>query len=323
MLDGEIDRYTLRKRYLRKDGEVVWTRLTVALVRTRAGQPQYFISVVEDIGEQVRAEQRTRELNEELEQRIQQRTAALVGMNHDLKQFAYVASHDLREPLRKLRMFGDRLRDRRGDALDERGRDYLERMRAACVRMDQLLRDLLDFSRAIGAAPREERVELDALVSEVLAGLDLRVEETGGRVIVESGLPVVRGDPTLLQQLFENLLTNALKFHRPGVPPEVRVHPAPDAPDAAALAADGAFVAVAVRDNGIGIPEDRLDTISQPFVRLHGRQEYDGTGMGLAICRRIVERHGGALRAFNRPGGGTTFLVTLAPSKEKSHVSAT
>ena len=237
------------------------------------------------------------------------RTAELKRSNAELEQFAYVASHDLQEPLRKIQAFGGRLVDRHGDAIGEQGRDYLARMQSAASRMQQLITDLLAFSRVTSKARPFAPVDLGQVAREVLGDLQARVETSGGSVEL-GALPVVHADPTQMRQLLQNLIGNALKFRRPDAPPHVALSAAvPRASPAAGTAAP--LVELRVSDNGIGFDEKYLDRIFNPFQRLHGRTDYEGTGMGLAICRKIAERHGGAITARSRDGEGATFLVTL------------
>jgi len=249
-------------------------------------------------------------LSEEAEIRIRAerelaaKAAELERSNLELEQFAYVASHDLQEPLRKIQAFGDLLVAEAGEALGGDARDYLARMRAAAVRMQSLIQDLLAYSRVSRGDPPAV-VDLARVAREVVSDLDGRVRGTGGTVEV-GVLPTVRADPTQMRQLLQNLIANALKFHRPGVPPRVAVEGGCDAPGR-----EGAACRITVRDNGIGFDEKYLDRIFTPFQRLHGRGEFEGTGMGLAICRKIAERHGGTITARSTPGEGSTFLVTL------------
>jgi light-regulated signal transduction histidine kinase (bacteriophytochrome) len=235
----------------------------------------------------------------------------LTRSNAELEQFAYVASHDLQEPLRKIQAFGDLLAATAGVALDEQGRLYVERMQDAARRMQGLINDLLTFARLTSQARAFEEVDLARVAQEVVSDLEERLRRTGGRVEVGE-LPRLQSDPTQMRQLLQNLVGNALKFHRPEVPPVVvlRYRPLRDVA-ARGRARAAALCEIAVEDNGIGIEEKYLERIFAPFQRLHGRGEYEGTGMGLAICRKIVERHGGRITAHSTPGQGTTFLVTL------------
>jgi two-component system, LuxR family, sensor kinase FixL len=232
--------------------------------------------------------------------------------NRELQDFAYIASHDLQEPLRKIQAFGDRLKAKFGSALSEEGQDYLMRMQNAASRMQTLINNLLTLSRVTTKARPFSNVDLNEILREVLGDLEVRVEQTGGRVEA-SLLPSIAGDPIQLRQLFQNLIGNALKFHKPDVPPVVRIHhkiiKSSTIFNLDSSAAD--LCQIFIEDNGIGFEEKYLETIFTPFSRLHGREEYEGTGIGLAICRKIADRHGGTITATSQPGEGTCFIVTL------------
>jgi light-regulated signal transduction histidine kinase (bacteriophytochrome) len=266
---------------------------------------------------ELRVQERTEELAQKVselegtEAELRRLTARLEVSNRELQDFASVASHDLQEPLRKIQAFGGRLAARLGEGLDAESADYLVRMQAATARMQAIIDDLLALSR-ISTQPRSVRdTSLGRVVREVLADLETRIEASGAQVTVDP-LPTLPADPTHMRQLFQNLLGNALKFVQPGVPPRVRVY--------AEAAGDGRW-RIAVQDNGIGFDEKYLDRIFTVFQRLQGRAAFEGTGIGLAICRRIVERHGGSITARSRPGEGSTFIVTLpARSQEVSEL---
>jgi light-regulated signal transduction histidine kinase (bacteriophytochrome) len=253
---------------------------------------------------------------DELEQRVRERTAELHAYmeklkesNQALQDFASIASHDMQEPLRKVVSFGNMLGQKYGDAMGEEGKDYLNRMLNATERMQSLLKSLLDYSRVTTKAEPFREVELSSLIGEVLSDLEVRIESSGG--IVELGeLPVIEADPTQMRQLFQNLIGNGLKFHKEGGKPIVKVHCSVGGPG---------LYKLTVEDNGIGFEEKYREKIFTPFQRLHGRtSQYEGTGMGLAICRKIVERHGGTIAAKSAPGQGTTFIVTLPVKKNDS-----
>ncbi len=236
--------------------------------------------------------------------------------NGELEQFASVASHDLQEPLRKVQTFGDQLQRRYAHQLDDEANDYLQRMRNASARMSTLIDDLLRFSRVTTHAKPHVAVDLNRIAHDVLLDLETRVAETGGTVEL-GDLPVVQADPTQMRQLLQNLIGNALKFHRPGVPPVVRI--------GTAGPADPGRVALTVSDNGIGFEAVYGERIFQVFERLHPRDVYAGTGIGLALCRKIAERHDGTITAESRPGAGSTFTVVLpaapvpAPTGTQEH----
>ena len=266
------------------------------------------------------------EAHDTLENRVRERTAelatsmeALGRSNRELEQFASVASHDLQEPLRKIQAFGDRLQAKYADGLGEQGREYVERMQASAARMRNLIDALLTFSRVTTKAQPFVLVDLAATAREVVSDLEGRLQQSGGRVEVGS-LPTIDADPSQMRQLLQNLVANALKFHKPGEPPLVRVE-ARLLNGASGNGRTDLRYEIAVSDNGIGFDEIYLDRIFEVFQRLHSRQEYEGTGVGLAICHKIVERHGGSITAKSAPDQGATFLVTLPvqQSKEEKH----
>jgi len=234
--------------------------------------------------------------------------------NRELQDFAQVASHDLQEPLRKILAFGDRLKSRTGESLDEQSGDYLQRMCNAAARMQTLITDLMAFSRVEIKGQPFVPTELGVIAREVSADLETRIEEAGGQVEIEE-LPIIDADPMQMRQLLQNLIGNSLKYHRAGVPPVVRIYSqkldarSPESMDESALARQ--LCQILVVDNGIGFDEKYLDRIFNVFQRLHKKGEYEGTGVGLAICRKIVDRHGGTITARSTPGQGTTFVVTL------------
>jgi PAS domain S-box-containing protein len=237
---------------------------------------------------------------------LEHKAAELARSNSELEQFAFVASHDLQEPLRKIRAFGDRLKTKCQSALPEEGADYLDRMQNASARMQTLINDLLTFSRVISRNEPFVDVDLNQITREVLGDLEVRIEKTGAQVEV-GDLPTLEGDPTQMRQLLQNLIGNALKFHAPGANPKVQVR----ATTVEDVYAENDICRLTVQDNGIGFDEKYLDRIFAVFQRLHGRQEFEGTGIGLAVCRRIVDRHKGTITAKSKPGEGTTFVIDL------------
>lgn len=243
------------------------------------------------------------------EEALARKAAELARSNAELEQFAFVASHDLQEPLRKIQAFGDRLKSKL-DALQlTDGREYLERMQSAAARMQTLINDLLTFSRVISASRPFVPVDLNAVIKGVLSDLEVRIEQT--KAVVEVGpLPTVDADPLQMRQLFQNLIGNALKFQPPGNRPVVRIH-SQLLQETNAQGEPREVCEIQVQDNGIGFDEKYLDKIFAVFQRLHGRNEYEGTGVGLAVCRRITDRHGGSITARSQPGQGATFIVRL------------
>jgi two-component system sensor kinase FixL len=233
--------------------------------------------------------------------------------NRELQEFASVASHDLQEPLRKIQAFGGLLKMEHSATLDVEGRDYLERMQNAAGRMQTLINDLLMLARLGSEARPFVAVDLNRVAREVLDDLEARIVRTGGRVEL-GDLPTIEADPLQMRQLLQNVIGNALKFCRPEEPSIVKIRNdliVGAEPRLAASALGDSCCRISVEDNGIGIDERYLDRIFAVFQRLHGRNEYEGTGIGLAVCRRIAERHGGTITATSTPGQGTTFIITL------------
>lgn len=256
--------------------------------------------------------------NDELEDRVERRTTdlhqaneSLQRSNRELEQFASVASHDLQEPLRKIQAFGDRLMTRCADELGEQGRDYLARMQSSATRMRSLIDALLSFSRITTKAQPFTSVNLEMVAKDVISDLEDRVQRMGGRVDL-GPLPTLEADASQMRQLLQNLIGNGLKFARPGTPPIVQV----ESREVPSENGESPRCEISVADNGIGFEEIYLDRIFELFQRLHGRQEYEGTGMGLAICRKIAERHNGSITAKSAPEEGAKFIVTLPLRQE-------
>jgi signal transduction histidine kinase len=260
-------------------------------------------------------------MNSSLEQQVAERTAdlelraaQLARSNSELEQFAYIASHDLQEPLRKIQAFGDRLEKNYSEVLDGNGLDYLGRMQSAATRMRALINDLLGFARVTSQGKQFAPVALTETAREAISDLEVLIKESEGSVELGE-LPTIDADATQMRELFTNLIANALKFRRDGVPPRVRVGGRlvnGNGADSGAAAA----CEIAVEDNGIGIDEQYADRIFQVFQRLHARSEYEGTGIGLAVCRKIVDRHNGAITVASTPGAGATFTITLPVDQE-------
>lgn len=243
---------------------------------------------------------------------LAQKAAELARSNSELEQFAFVASHDLQEPLRKIQAFGDRLRGKCEGAVSPEALEYLERMQSASARMRRLIDDLLTFSRAIRNSEPFQLVDLTVVIREVLVDLEVRIERTGARVGV-GDLPMIDADPMQMRQLFQNLIGNALKFQPEGNKPVVEIR------GRNVTAPSGkTFAEITIQDNGIGFDEKYVDRMFAVFQRLHGRTEYEGTGVGLAVCRRITDRHGGTIIARSTPGQGATFTLTLPATQPKA-----
>lgn len=307
--------------FTRKDGSI----FPVAYASTPLVEDDRVIGAVvafHDITHQKAAEEALRRSRDELEQLVDARTAALQNAaselqsanvrleqsNRELQDFASVASHDLQEPLRKIQAFGDRLSTTNAATLSSDGQDYLKRMLNAAGRMQTLINDLLSFSRITTKAQPFSKVDLAQIARDVLSDLETAVERAGAAVSLEP-LPTIDADPMQMRQLLQNLIGNALKFRKPSVAPVVGI--------SAEVSSDNQTCTISVSDNGIGFDEKYLDRIFNVFQRLHGRGAYEGTGIGLAVCRKIAERHGGSITARSKPGEGATFIVTLPMQHEK------
>jgi two-component system sensor kinase FixL len=316
---GPILDKRIELKALRATGEEFPIELSVSRIPVEG--PPTFSAYLRDISERKRAEAQIQRAHDELEDRVRERTEelnmvneALMRSNRELEQFASVASHDLQEPLRKIQAFGDRLQSLCLTELGERGGDYLQRILSSASRMRTLIDDLLSFSRITTRAQPFVDVDLATVASEVAADLEGRLEESEGRLEI-GPLPTLEADPTQMRQLLQNLFSNALKFRRPEAPPVVRI-------TARQITLEGEVAwELAIADNGIGFEEVYLDRIFNLFQRLHGRNEYEGTGIGLAICRKIVERHHGRITARSQLGQGSTFLVQLP--RVQPHIEGT
>ena len=277
--------------HIRKDGTRFPVMTDVSVFRDREdGRVLYRAAYFIDISERKRVEQALREKAEEL-----------VRSNQQLEQFASAASHDLLEPLRKITAFSDLLKRQSQAALDDKAKDFLERIRAAAARMTRLIEDLLAYSRVFGDSRPFDQVDLNGVVAGVLSDLETRLTDTKAEISVGK-LPVVRAHAFQMRQLFQNLVANALKFQAAGAKPKVRIESRVPRPG---------FVEVTVSDNGIGFDQKDAERIFEPFLRLHTRAEFEGSGIGLAICRRIMMRHGGWISAAGERGKGSTFTITL------------
>jgi PAS domain S-box-containing protein len=283
---------------VRKDGSRFWADVVVTALRDDEGRLRGFAKVTRDFSDRKKSEDAVHEAGVKL----RAYATRLERSNRELETFASVASHDLQEPLRKIRAFGDRLASKYGARLEPEARDYLERMCSAAARMQALIENLLTFSRVTTKAQPFVAVDLGSVARDVLLDLESRIAQTGGRIEVGE-LPSLVADATQMHQLFQNLLVNALKFHRAGVSPVVRVR--------ARTLPGGARFELEFKDSGIGFETQYAERIFGMFQRLHGRSEFEGTGIGLAICRKIVERHDGTIVARGVPGEGALLTVTL------------
>jgi PAS domain S-box-containing protein len=292
-------RYDMEYRVQQKDGEFRWLQARGRVKGDEAGNALRLDGAVMDITERKRADRQLRIYSARLER-----------SNRELQDFAYVASHDLQEPLRKIQSFGGRLQTKAGEALDEECRDYLQRMFSAASRMQTMIADLMTFSRVETRGQPFVQTDLGLIAREVSADLGTSIEKTAGRVEIGE-LPTIDADPMQMRQLLQHLIGNSLKFHTEGIPPVVRISCQEHQNSLEGSALRPQLCQISVMDNGIGFDEKYLDRIFTVFQRLHKKGEYAGTGVGLSICRKIANRHSGNITARSSPGQGATFMVTL------------
>jgi len=278
--------------------------IELSLSEMKIGAACMFTGVIRDISPRKRDEAELKKYAESLRR-----------SNFELEQFASVASHDLQEPLRKVQAFGDRLRRKYAQELDGQGSDYIDRMLKSTARMQSLIDSLLSFSRISTKGKPYQLVDLNEIARGVTDDLEIVIRENNVALNIED-LPVIDADPHQMRQLFQNLIGNAIKYRRAGVDPIVHVsaHVAP-APCGLAGGEQSRFCQITVSDNGIGFDNAYAEKIFVIFQRLHGRGEYDGTGIGLAICRKIVERHGGSIEATGKANEGARFVASLPVSQ--------
>jgi two-component system sensor kinase FixL len=283
---------------MRKDGSTFPFHLSISEVHLL--HRRVFTGFIHDITEQKLAEERLRRYANELER-----------SNMELQDFAYVSSHDLQEPLRKIQAFGDRLKAKETENLTEQGKDYINRMLNAASRMQSLINDLLTFSRVTTKAQPFSKVNLNEILAGVLSDLEVAIVQTNARIEAEK-LPSIEAEPIQMRQLFQNLIANAIKFRKEDTTPHIKIFTKHLQRKAHLIATPGdQLLEIYFEDNGIGFDEKYLDKIFNVFQRLEG-QKYEGSGIGLAICRKIAIRHGGNITARSQPGKGSTFIVTLA-----------
>jgi PAS domain S-box-containing protein len=261
----------------------------VRLSISQAENPPVLVAIMQDISQRKHDEEELLAFAQRLER-----------SNQELQSFTHVASHDLQEPLRKVQLFSSRIEEKYRDLLDEDGKEYINRMQSAVQRMQTMINDLLKYAHISSETQQFELVDLNATLQEVIMDLELQIENVQGTIEADP-LPIVPAYPSQMYQLFQNLLSNALKYHRPNVPPVVRI----------SCEYLPRKCSISVEDNGIGFSKEHSERIFGFFQRLHGRNEYQGNGIGLAICRKIVANHAGSIQAESQEGKGSKFVVTL------------
>ncbi|ELS30780.1 MULTISPECIES: GAF domain-containing sensor histidine kinase [Pseudanabaena] len=302
---GHIWRAEIKNRT--KNGSFYWVDTTIVPFLNDHGKPYQYLAIRTDITPLKETENELRiEVKERLKAltELHSLTERLETSNRELQDFAHVASHDLQEPLRKVQAFGDRLKSTCEGSLSDKAQDYLARMLNAASRAQILIDDLLVFSRVTTQAKPFEPVNLSVILQEVLSDLEIRLEKTGAMIECDP-LPVIDADALQMRQILQNLLSNALKFHKNSVQPFIQVRSRIYHSD------NQDWCEVRIIDNGIGFEEKYVERIFQIFQRLYGRKDYEGTGIGLAICRKIVERHGGTITAQSQLDQGSVFIFTI------------
>ena len=292
---GEYD--DLEFRIIGSDGKVRWLSDRAYPVYDDSGKVERMVGVATDITARKEGEERLRKYAQELER-----------ANRDLADFSYIAAHDLQEPLRLLVTLSDRLATLQAEYLDQRGKYFLERIGILAKRAGMLIRDIHKYSAVISRQEPFRPTDLNMVVREALSEFEEQIEQKNALIEIEN-LPTLEGDTSQLVDVFKNLLSNALKFTGEEKP---RISISGETVD------DGRRYRITITDNGVGFDEIYLDKILTPFQRLHSRDEYEGSGIGLALCRKILERHGGSITARSKPGQGSTFILTLPLEAERS-----
>ncbi|HZH01941.1 MAG TPA: ATP-binding protein, partial [Flavisolibacter sp.] len=297
-------RYEVRLKS--KEGEYRWHNASGEPVRDETGKVIKWIGALTDIHEQ-------KTFAEKLEKIVQERTIALQRSNEDLQQFAHVASHDLKEPVRKVLTFGSRLKEELGKTISDRAATYLSKIEGASVRMYAMIDGVLLYSSINAMEQTKESIDLEELMENIQSDLEIQIIKKGA-TIKYNNLPTLEGSSILIYQLFYNLVNNSLKFARDGVPPVIEFTAQKATSEELTELGfhnNRNYIKLQLQDNGIGFSNEEAKKIFGTFTRLHAKDKYEGTGLGLSLCRKIAERHGGTIWAEGQPGEGATFTVLL------------
>jgi light-regulated signal transduction histidine kinase (bacteriophytochrome) len=260
-----------------------------------------------EVKDRIASEEKINELNKQLLKNIEQ----LESTNKELDQFAFIASHDLQEPLRKIRTFSDRIASKFSDKLDSEGKLYIDKMQVACGRMQNLINDILAFSKIVGTKDSLVYSDMNVILKDVLSDMDMQIQEKNAQITVDP-LPKLFIYPTLIKPLFENILNNALKYSKKDIAPEIKItSKIESSEDSFNNIAVKKYCRIQIQDNGIGFEQKYAEQIFKMFKRLHGNMEYAGTGIGLAICKKIIEEHYGYISATSIVDDGTVFTISF------------
>lgn len=290
-------------RILNDDQSVRWTRINGNILKDEDGNPCTIVGTLQDISEQ-------RAFEQELKRQVEESTSELRRSNDDLTHFASIVSHDLREPVRKIKIFNTILRDSEDAGISEKSRKFLDKIGQSTERMGSIIEGILAYSTLNKTLQPVAPIRLGEVIEDVKTDLELIMKEKGA-ILVACELPEIEGAPILISQLFYNLLHNALKFSKAEEPPKIIM--------TAVEVNEGGrdFIQVSIKDNGIGFDSAYADKIFGTFERLHSKDDYEGNGLGLALCRKIVKRHRGSITASSQKGNGAVFTVKL-PLKQAS-----
>ncbi len=297
--------YHAEVRLRNKNGDYHWHFVQAEPIKTEEGKILKWIGSFTDINDQ-------KTISEKLEKLVTERTKALERSNEDLQQFAHVASHDLKEPVRKLKTFSSRLNHEFGELLPEKAKTYIDKMEKAADRMYTMIDGVLFYSSFSAMEQVSEKVDLNDVFKNIEADLEIVIQQKQAGIRF-SDLPVIEGSPVLMHQLFYNLVNNSLKFSRENVPPLIEI-------TTKLLAtlnkSEGVFpredyVQIFIKDNGIGFNQSNASKIFKTFSRLNSKDKYEGTGLGLSLCKKIVERHGGSIEAEGKENEGSIFKITI------------
>lgn len=291
------DKLRYEARIINADNSFKWVRINGKIIKNENNEPVTLIGIVQDIDEQKHFEQ-------ELKKQVQQSTKELIRSNDDLLHFASVVSHDLREPVRKIEIFSGLLANETAPGLAQKPRRHIERINQSAKRMNGLIEGILAYSTVDKKTQSVEVINLNEMIENIKTDLELIIKEKGA-ILITNELPAIEGAPILIQQLFYNLIQNALKFSKADLPPRVTIL-------SAILNEQGRdFIQITISDNGIGLDPVFAERIFGVFERLHSKDQYEGNGLGLALCRKIALRHNGSITASGAENVGADFIVTL------------
>ena len=308
VIKGEIDDYSFDKRFLRKDGEVIWTSLSARCVRLANGKVDYFISLIFDITERKQAEEEIKKLNEELELRVSERTTQLQEANKELEAFSYSVSHDLRAPLRAILGFTGILKKEYGSSLNDDVKRICGIVNDSAIKMDKLINDILDFSRVNRSNIKFSEIDMNILANSVYNELVSSNARNRIEFTVTNLLPSI-GDNTMIKQVWVNLISNAIKYSSYKEKAKIEI----------SCTKEGKEITYSIKDNGVGFDMTYVNRLFGVFQRLHEAKDFEGTGIGLAIVQSVIHKHGGKVYAEGEIEKGATFHFTLPIKKQISY----